>query len=78
MPLWKLAGKHVAGGNTPARKQGKFPLTGHTRMNPVYVDHREKKGRVDAVHRKKTRSMDQRVLVHREPRSRPQPGSEAQ
>ena len=66
------------GGNTSGRKQGKFPLAGHTRMNPVHVDHREKKGRVDAVHRKETRSMDQRVLVLRETRSGPQPGNEAQ
>ena len=58
-------------GARQGRKQSPS-LAGRTRLHPVHVDHREKKGRVDAVHRKETRStMDQRVLVYHEPRSRP-------
>ena len=48
-------------GGRRGRKQSPS-LTGRTRLHPVHVDHREKKGRVDAVHRKETRStVDQRL-----------------
>ena len=56
---------------TAWRKGGGISSLDRPLVHPVHVDHREIRRRVDVVHRKETRSMDKRVLVHRERRSRP-------
>ena len=57
-PLWKLAGEHTTGGNTPGREAEESFLASRTRLHPVHMDQaRGKKGGLDPS-KTSQRSMD--------------------
>ena len=57
-PLWKLAGEHTTGGNTPGREAEEFFLVGRMRLHPVHMN--QARGKEGGLGPPKTsqRSMD--------------------